>query len=77
MAQPSTVRVGHEGTKLTWRKSSYSDHNGDCVELAELGEVVAFRDSKRIQGPVVSVDRWTLETFVAALVNGHMSTGRP
>ncbi|MEV7162991.1 DUF397 domain-containing protein [Streptomyces microflavus] len=76
MAQPSTVRVGRNDAKSVWRKSSYSSENGDCVELAELGDVVGVRDSKDHQGPVVSVNRRTMATFVAALTSGHLAAGR-
>nr|WP_168723199.1 DUF397 domain-containing protein [Streptomyces sp. SAT1]ANO42788.1 DUF397 domain-containing protein [Streptomyces sp. SAT1] len=76
MAQPSTVRVRRYDVKSAWRKSSYSDHNGDCVELAELGDVVSFRDSKDLHGPVVSVDRQTVTTFISALTSGQMAAGR-
>ncbi|MGW3931344.1 DUF397 domain-containing protein [Streptomyces microflavus] len=76
MAQPSTVRVGRNDAKSVWRKSSYSGENGDCVELAELGDVVGVRDSKDHQGPVVSVNRRTMATFVAALTSGHLAAGR-
>ncbi|SCD56635.1 DUF397 domain-containing protein [Streptomyces sp. DvalAA-19] len=76
MVQPSTVRVGRNDAKAAWRKSSYSSHNGDCVELAELGDLVGFRDSKDHQGPVVSVGRRTMTTFVAALTSGHLAAGR-
>lgn len=76
MAQPSTVRVGRNDAKTVWRKSSYSSHNGDCVELAELGDVVGVRDSKDHQGPVVSVNRRTMATFVAALTSGHLAADR-
>lgn len=76
MAQPSTVRVGRNDAKSVWRKSSYSGENGDCVELAELGDVVGVRDSKDRQGPVVSVNRRTMTTFVAALTSGHLAPGR-
>jgi hypothetical protein len=31
-----------------WRKSSYSGGANDCVEVAELGEHTAVRDSKDI-----------------------------
>lgn len=31
---------------LTWRKSSYSDAKGDCVEVAEVGDDRLVRDSK-------------------------------
>ncbi|WP_433232584.1 DUF397 domain-containing protein [Actinomadura formosensis] len=35
-----------------WRKSSHSSSQGDeCVELANLGTVVAVRDSKDPDGP--------------------------
>ncbi|MFJ4918497.1 DUF397 domain-containing protein [Streptomyces sp. NPDC088725] len=76
MTQPSTVRVGRNDAKSAWKKSSYSDHNGDCVELAEFGDVVAFRDSKDLYGPVVSVGRRTMATFVSALTSGQMAAGR-
>jgi hypothetical protein len=35
-------------TDLTWRKSSFSTDNGDCVEVAVLPDgQVAVRDSKK------------------------------
>ncbi|WP_430478117.1 DUF397 domain-containing protein [Streptomyces sp. P11-1] len=76
MAQPSTVRVGRNSAKAVWRKSSHSSENGDCVELAELGDVVGVRDSKDHRGPVVTVGRQTMTTFVAALTSGHLAAGR-
>ena len=46
----------------SWRKSSYSGNGGgDCVEVARnLPGVVAVRDSKNPDGPVliVSKDEW-------------------
>ncbi|MEU5794280.1 DUF397 domain-containing protein [Streptomyces sp. NPDC047813] len=76
MDQPNTVRVGHKGAKAPWRKSSYSGSNGDCVELAELGNSVTLRDSKDYQGPVVSVGWRAMTTFVSALKSGHMVAGQ-
>ncbi|MBV9448999.1 MAG: DUF397 domain-containing protein [Streptosporangiaceae bacterium] len=29
-----------------WRKSSYSDTGGNCVEIAQAGTTIAVRDSK-------------------------------
>ncbi|MYT99864.1 MULTISPECIES: DUF397 domain-containing protein [unclassified Streptomyces] len=76
MAQPSTVRVGRNDAKTVWRKSSHSSHNGDCVELAELGDVVGVRDSKDHQGPAVLVNRRTMAAFIAALTSDHLAAGR-
>jgi hypothetical protein len=33
-------------TKFTWRKSSYSTAQSNCVEAANLANAVAVRDSK-------------------------------
>ncbi|MFA1542944.1 DUF397 domain-containing protein [Actinomadura monticuli] len=39
----------------TWRKSSQSGSQGaDCVEIAQTAEVVAVRDSKDPDGPVLT-----------------------
>ncbi|KAB2371858.1 DUF397 domain-containing protein [Actinomadura montaniterrae] len=52
-----------------WRKSSHSASNGgNCVELAGAGadavDVVAVRDSKDPDGPVLLVTRAALRTAV-------------
>ncbi|MFD7537609.1 DUF397 domain-containing protein [Streptomyces sp. NPDC059819] len=71
MVQP---RIGQERpakTKYAWKKSSYSNHEGECVEVAAGDALVAFRDSKESQGPVISVDRETARVFLASLVQGR------
>ncbi|MEU8544947.1 DUF397 domain-containing protein [Streptomyces sp. NPDC048717] len=43
-----------------WFKSSHSNGNGECVEVAHLDGTVAMRDSKVEAGPVVTcaLDGW-------------------
>ncbi|WP_440064973.1 DUF397 domain-containing protein [Streptosporangium sp. OZ121] len=56
-------------TNAAWRKSSLSGANGDCVEVADLGDVVAVRDSKNPGGPKLVFTRDTWSTFVTQLKN--------
>ncbi|MEU8202335.1 DUF397 domain-containing protein [Streptosporangium sp. NPDC049046] len=57
-------------TKATWRKSTFSGANGDCVEVADLGDAVAVRDSKDPSGPKLVFARNTWAAFVTDLKNG-------
>ncbi|MCK8678083.1 MULTISPECIES: DUF397 domain-containing protein [Streptomyces] len=68
------VKVREDGSAQAsprWRKSSYSNFNGECVELAELDSAVLLRDSKVPAGPVVQVARGVADTFVRALRSGR------
>jgi hypothetical protein len=60
----------------TWRKSSYTANNDQCVEITELTTLpaVAIRDSKNIHLPAsrVSATGWT--EFVGALKAGDLIT---
>jgi hypothetical protein len=49
----------HEGT-IHWRKSSYSPHNDNCVEVGLTPDVIGIRDTKDRAGGhlVVTPARW-------------------
>lgn len=51
---------------VTWVKSRHSDHQGNCVELAELpGGAVALRNSRYPQGPALIYTRAEISAFVS------------
>ncbi|WP_433265471.1 DUF397 domain-containing protein [Actinosynnema sp. CS-041913] len=39
---------------MTWRKSSYSSSQANCVEVRHHDKSVAVRDSKNPDGPVLT-----------------------
>jgi hypothetical protein len=64
-----------EGDETTvgaqWFKSSYSSPNGNCVELAVLGDGVGLRDSKDRSGPVLRFTPSEWEAFVSGVRDGE------
>jgi Domain of unknown function (DUF397) len=55
-------------SRAVWHKSSHSGQNGNCVEVAaNLPGVVAVRDSKDPEGPVLVVTGEQWRGFVAEL----------
>jgi hypothetical protein len=57
-------------THAQWQKSSYSSANGQCVEVADLPEAVAVRDSKDPDGPKLVFTRADWQAFVSAAAAG-------
>jgi hypothetical protein len=56
-------------TAIRWRKSSLSDGQDTCVELAHTSEAV--RDSKNPAGPTLTV---STRALVAAIKNGRLNS---
>ncbi|MEU3318934.1 DUF397 domain-containing protein [Streptomyces sp. NPDC006785] len=63
---------------LRWFTSSYSDNGGNCIEvaanLAATRGIVPVRDSKVVDGPVVTVPATAFSAFVAGVQGGTFDT---
>jgi hypothetical protein len=55
-----------EISDLQWRKARRSANNGACVELAGTNGLIAIRDSKDPEGPVLSYSADAFRTFLEA-----------
>lgn len=64
--------VSPDLTRAIWRTSSRSGGNGACIEVAEAGPVVAVRDSKDRQGPVLVFGRDEWRAFAEAIRAGRL-----
>ncbi|WP_433228771.1 DUF397 domain-containing protein [Actinomadura formosensis] len=54
--------------EVEWRKGTRSTAEGDnCVEVAGASRIVAFRDSKDPDGPMLVVSRRDFGRFAQAL----------
>lgn len=59
---------------LSWRKSSHSNHQSACVEMAGIDrESIAFRDSKDPDGPLLIFTRGEVRAFVEQVAAGKIT----
>jgi hypothetical protein len=55
----------------TWRKSSFSNSQGDCVEFARLQEgMVAVRNSRHPAGPALICTQAEIAAFIRSAREG-------
>lgn len=54
-----------------WRKSSRSNASGDCVEVADLRDVVGVRDSKNPDGSVLMFSTAEWAAFLDGVKDGE------
>ncbi|MGW6454885.1 DUF397 domain-containing protein [Streptomyces sp. NPDC055078] len=59
-----------ERTEAPWFKSSYSNGNGNCIEVAHLGGAMAIRDSKSSVGPALTFATANWRAFLAGTTTG-------
>jgi hypothetical protein len=58
-----------------WKKSSRSSGEGQCVEMADLGDAVAVRDSKDPTGPVLTFTPGEWTAFLHSTKAGEFDQG--
>lgn len=66
-------------SRATWRASSHSGANGDCVQVASRPPaLVAIRDSKNPSGPMLAFTAGQWQTFTAGLKDypARLNAGR-
>lgn len=50
-----------------WRKASFSDNGGNCVEVGHDGPVVAVRDTENREGPSLAFSASAWRAFAARI----------
>ncbi len=74
MGQMLHVSSDNERLNLNWRKARHSMNNGNCTEVATAAGMVAVRDSKDPQGPVLFYPAASWASFLNAAGNGRLDS---
>jgi hypothetical protein len=62
-------------SRAVWRTSSYTNNGGACVEVADnLPGIVAVRDSKDSDGPMLTFGRTSWRDFIRTAKADHPTT---
>ncbi|MDY0815677.1 DUF397 domain-containing protein [Kitasatospora purpeofusca] len=62
-------------TPVSWRKSTYSNNGGTCVEVSpDVPGLVPVRDSKDPSGPVLAFPADAWRSFVTSVQAGEFGT---
>lgn len=73
LLQRGYVSFAPELGNVSWKKSTKSQGNSNCVELAEIGKnVVAIRDSKNKNGPALTFSRTDTADFISYIKSGGL-----
>lgn len=70
------VSSDNERLSFNWRKARRSMNNGNCTEVAVTTGMVAVRDSKDPQGPVLFYPATSWASFLNAASNGSFDSLR-
>ncbi|WP_344331180.1 DUF397 domain-containing protein, partial [Kitasatospora putterlickiae] len=63
----------HPFEAVHWRKSTYSNGQGDCIEVAgDLTGIVPVRDSKDPHGPTLTFTATAWQSFLTAIHTGEI-----
>ncbi|MEU6700531.1 DUF397 domain-containing protein [Pseudonocardia sp. NPDC046786] len=66
LSDPATI------DELTWRKSTRSGQQGNCVELAVTGEGIAVRNSRDPHGTVLAFSTSGIGDLLTSIKNGEL-----
>lgn len=68
-------RMSGPGDARWFSSSRTSSGSGNCVEAAYLPDLVAVRDSKDREGPMLAFPQTAWETFVDGIKRRHFDVG--
>jgi hypothetical protein len=63
--------VNAAGESFQWRKALRSIGNGNCVEVASRNTRIVVRDSKDLNGPMLTYDTESWRVFTAQARQGR------